>query len=254
VSIAPRPLTRTPCTSRHAPNAPIPPRRWRRFFVHLHVERLLGVACIETDYRQILGRELGPKPRRQRSGLKSDTHRIGNIPANRRGDRGRFTRTSATPYPSACIIKNVTPIHRVRRTGSSLLAPSAGAVTTKVYPSRTNALPFASRLPPCFAIRVRKNAYRTVHSALVDDELGYRRSSTLREFRFLACAANPSSSSRRIASEREGLSFCCLAQLSIANLSAGGSRRASTGSCPVRGRPRFFRNTEIDFLSIICIT
>jgi hypothetical protein len=46
---------------------------------------------------------------------------------------------------------------------------------------------------------------------------------------FLACAAIPSSISRRIASEREGLSFCCLAQFSIADLMAGGSRTVSTG-------------------------
>jgi hypothetical protein len=40
------------------------------------------------------------------------------------------------------------------------------------------------------------------------------------EFRFVALAANPSSSSRRIASDREDLSCCCLAQLSIADLIA----------------------------------
>jgi hypothetical protein len=53
--------------------------------------------------------------------------------------------------------------------------------------------------------------------------------------------------SRRIASEREGLSFCCLAQLSISDLSAAESRSAETGVSPVRGRPRFFRTTGIDF-------
>jgi hypothetical protein len=50
-----------------------------------------------------------------------------------------------------------------------------------------------------------------------------------------------------MASEREGLSSCCLAQLSILDLKAGESRRASTGSWPVAGRPRFFRITGIDF-------
>src|SRR6516225_1996676 len=56
------------------------------------------------------------------------------------------------------------------------------------------------------------------------------------------------STSRRIASEREGLSGCCLAQSSICDLSAGDSRTAVTGSWPVGGRPRlFFRNTGIDF-------
>ena len=59
---------------------------------------------------------------------------------------------------------------------------------------------------------------------------------------------------RRIASEREGLSSCCLAQLSIADVIAGGSRTVKTGSCPVAGRPRFFCVTAIDFLVIICNT
>ncbi len=44
-------------------------------------------------------------------------------------------------------------------------------------------------------------------------------------FCLLALQASANSIRRRIASEREGLSFCCLAQLSISDLSAGGSRR-----------------------------
>ena len=71
-------------------------------------------------------------------------------------------------------------------------------------------------------------------------------------FRFdLALSAN--STSWRIASEREGLSGCCFAQFSISNLSARESRIADTGSCPVAGRPRFFRTTGIDFLAIIVL-
>jgi hypothetical protein len=38
---------------------------------------------------------------------------------------------------------------------------------------------------------------------------------------------------RRIASEREGLSFCCLAQFSIADRVLGGRRRVRTGLRPV---------------------
>ena len=67
----------------------------------------------------------------------------------------------------------------------------------------------------------------------------------------LAFSAN--STSWRIASEREGWSGCCFAQLSISDLSAGESRIADTGSCPVAGRPRFFRTTGIDFLAIIVL-
>jgi hypothetical protein len=52
--------------------------------------------------------------------------------------------------------------------------------------------------------------------------------------------ANAMSIRRRIASEREGLSFCCLAQFSIANLVLGASRTVRTGSRPVAGRPGFF--------------
>src|SRR5215469_6480359 len=53
----------------------------------------------------------------------------------------------------------------------------------------------------------------------------------------LALSAN--STSWRIASEREGLSGCCFAQVSIADLSVGERRIADTGSLPVAGRPRF---------------
>src|SRR2546430_3172212 len=60
-------------------------------------------------------------------------------------------------------------------------------------------------------------------------------------------AASASSTKRRIASEREGWSGCCLAQSWIRDLSAGDSRTAVTGSWPVGGRPRLFRNTGIDF-------
>lgn len=65
-------------------------------------------------------------------------------------------------------------------------------------------------------------------------------------FCLLALAASAYSISRRIASEREGLSFCCLAQLSILDLSADGSRTVRIGSCPVGGRPRFLCVTGID--------
>ena len=67
----------------------------------------------------------------------------------------------------------------------------------------------------------------------------------------LAVRAN--STRRRIASEREGLSGCCFAQSSIADLSGNESRIADTGSCPVAGRPRFFRTTGIDFVGIIVL-
>ena len=56
----------------------------------------------------------------------------------------------------------------------------------------------------------------------------------------LVLVVNAISIRRRIASDREGLSFCCLAQLSIANLSAIGSRKVRTGSRPVAGRPGLF--------------
>jgi hypothetical protein len=42
---------------------------------------------------------------------------------------------------------------------------------------------------------------------------------------------------RRIASEREGRSFCSLAHVSIMDLSPNGSRIVRTGSRPVAGRP-----------------
>ena len=47
------------------------------------------------------------------------------------------------------------------------------------------------------------------------------------------------STSRRSASEREGLSGWRLAQASTSAVNAGGARKASIGSLPVPGRPRF---------------
>jgi hypothetical protein len=54
---------------------------------------------------------------------------------------------------------------------------------------------------------------------------------------FLDFLFSANSIRRRIASEREGLSSCCLAQFSTANLMAGASRKVRTGSRPVAGRP-----------------
>jgi hypothetical protein len=70
---------------------------------------------------------------------------------------------------------------------------------------------------------------------------------------FLVLVANAISTRRRIATEREGLSGCCFAQLSIADFKGNESRIADTGSCPVAGRPRFFRTTGIDFAGIIVL-
>src|SRR5262249_2026307 len=68
--------------------------------------------------------------------------------------------------------------------------------------------------------------------------------------------ASAISISRRIASERDGLSLCCLAQVSIADLRSIGRRTVRVGSCPVAGRPRprFFCVTGIDSLPILCDT
>src|SRR6516225_4521952 len=51
--------------------------------------------------------------------------------------------------------------------------------------------------------------------------------------------ASPSSTNRRSASEREGLSGWRLAHASTSAVNAGGARKASIGSLPVLGRPRF---------------
>ena len=68
--------------------------------------------------------------------------------------------------------------------------------------------------------------------------------------RFFALAANANSTKRRIASDREGLSGCCFAQFSIADLSGNESRIADTGSFPVAGRPRFLLGSTF-FVDII---
>jgi hypothetical protein len=62
--------------------------------------------------------------------------------------------------------------------------------------------------------------------------------------RFMSCdPASPSSTSRRMASERSGLSVCLAAQASTFSRNSDESRIAVTGSRPVAGLPLFFRTT-----------
>jgi hypothetical protein len=89
---------------------------------------------------------------------------------------------------------------------------------------------------PLLVSRLTLGSFR--HSHRKDLEFILRLSYLL-VFCLLALVASANSIRRRIASERDGSSFC-LAQLSIADLSAGGSRTVSTGSRPVAGRPGFF--------------
>jgi hypothetical protein len=64
--------------------------------------------------------------------------------------------------------------------------------------------------------------------------------------RFVGCApASPISTSWRIASERDA-ALLRAAHESIALVSSVDKRIAETGSCPVAGRPLFFRTTGID--------
>jgi hypothetical protein len=58
-----------------------------------------------------------------------------------------------------------------------------------------------------------------------------------RSLRRLSLIFNAISIIRRIASDRDGWSGCCLAHSSTRAVSAGGIRKAVTGSCPVAGRP-----------------
>ncbi len=70
----------------------------------------------------------------------------------------------------------------------------------------------------------------------------------VREFglRGAGAAASTCSIIRRIAIERGGLSSWRAAQASMAARNSGERRIAVTGSCPVAGRPLFFRTTAID--------
>jgi hypothetical protein len=81
-------------------------------------------------------------------------------------------------------------------------------------------------------------------------EIRHQQPKTYLPLRFFDLAASANSIRRRIASDREGLSFCCLAQLSMASRVLGGRRTVKTGSWPVAGRPRFFGVTVIDSLAI----
>jgi hypothetical protein len=64
------------------------------------------------------------------------------------------------------------------------------------------------------------------------------------------------STSRRSASDREGLSGWRFAHASTSAVSAGGARKVSTGSLPVAGRPRFLGITffVLDALAILGVT
>ena len=62
--------------------------------------------------------------------------------------------------------------------------------------------------------------------------------------RFMSCdPASPSSTSRRMASERSGLSVCLAAQASTFSRNSDESQIAVTRSRPVAGLPLFFRTT-----------
>ena len=76
----------------------------------------------------------------------------------------------------------------------------------------------------------------------------------LSSFCILALTARAITIRRRIASEREGLSFCRLAQLSMSDLSAGGSRNCQHGILPRAGDHVFFVLRELTSSPIICIT
>jgi hypothetical protein len=72
-------------------------------------------------------------------------------------------------------------------------------------------------------------------STLSDSTISIRHS--YRSLRRLSLVFNAISIIRRIASDRDGWSGCCLAHSSTRAVSAGGIRKAVTGSCPVAGRP-----------------
>ena len=68
--------------------------------------------------------------------------------------------------------------------------------------------------------------------------------------RFIGCdPERPNSTSRRIVSDHEAVSFRA-AHFSIAAVSSTGRRMAKTGLRPVAGRPRFFDMTFLDFAII----
>ena len=64
---------------------------------------------------------------------------------------------------------------------------------------------------------------------------------------FFNSTCSPVPISQRMASEREGLLRSVLRQRSMASLKPRPSRKLTTGSCPVAGRPRLFRNTTFEF-------
>jgi hypothetical protein len=58
--------------------------------VDLHLERRLGMTCIDADHRQAQALKLGPQPRRRRSGLKADPYCSRCLRSHERGNRLRI--------------------------------------------------------------------------------------------------------------------------------------------------------------------
>ena len=89
-----------------------------------------------------------------------------------------------------------------------------------------------------FFINRRLLPVGTTLTALVINRLGHH------------FALSPSSTSRRMASEREGMPPCFADHLSTAARISWERRMAVTAVSPVAGRPRFFRTTV--FVDVIC--
>lgn len=86
--------------------------------------------------------------------------------------------------------------------------------------------PFSQSLIPCFWITLSKlDSFCNTCAALVTSRRGC--------FAVFGLVARAISIRRRIASEREGLCFCCLAQFSMESRVLGGRRMLRTGSQPV---------------------
>jgi hypothetical protein len=96
------------------------------------------------------------------------------------------------------------------------------------------------------------SAVRTVKLSIAFDARSARAARCRSEGADLVFTVRPSSTSRRMASERDGLSSCLVAHWSTATPASGDKRTAVTGWTPpfFFGRPRDFLFTEIDFFII----
>ena len=155
--------------------------------------------------------------------------------------RQRAINTAAAKLPQMPRMARVTTMAAYRSAPWGICIPSRRHLWS-LRMSRNSFGPFNSRRfrLACSSGDADRSVWRSIVAAA-------RSAALARVFGLCGCAeaeaAIPSSTKRRKASDRAGLSACRAAQPSTAPISSFGIRRLIIGSLPVAGRPRFLAVT-----------